>query len=78
MKLLVRNLSRSMTEEQLIELFEKFGAVEHCNIVMDEDTGESKGFGFIEMPSYDKARKAMFKLDGKLIEGKLIKIRQQN
>ncbi|WP_028112010.1 RNA recognition motif domain-containing protein [Ferrimonas kyonanensis] len=76
MKLLVRNLARTLTEAELKALFERFGDVSDCTLVMDEHSGESKGFGFVDMPSYDKARKAMFTLNGKLIERKPIKIRQ--
>ena len=50
MKLIVRNMSRKTTEEELKDLFESFGAVQSCAIVTDAETGASKGFGFIEMP----------------------------
>jgi len=50
MKILVRNLDRLTTEEELKALFQEFGAVQSCSLVIDRDSGESKGFGFIEMP----------------------------
>ena len=50
MKLLIRNLDRETTETALKELFQEFGTVQSCNLVMDKDSGASKGFGFIEMP----------------------------
>ncbi|MCK4704133.1 MAG: RNA-binding protein, partial [Gammaproteobacteria bacterium] len=43
MKLLIRNLARTTTEEELLTLFKAHGTVEFCNLVMDEKTGESKG-----------------------------------
>ena len=49
MKLLVRNLSRSTTEEEINVLFEKFGTVQSCDLVLDKATGSSKGFAFVEM-----------------------------
>ena len=47
MKLLIRNLASSTSEAELRELFEGYGSVQSCNLVMDKDTGKSKGFGFI-------------------------------
>jgi len=49
MKLLVRNLDRLTTEEELITIFKEFGEIEYCTVVMDPKSGSSKGFGFIEM-----------------------------
>ena len=48
MKLLVRNLDRLTTEEELEGIFSEFGEIEYCTIVMDPKSGSSKGFGFIE------------------------------
>lgn len=59
MKLLVRNLSRTTTEGEIRELFSEFGTVEECTLVMDQVTGKSKGFGFVEMPDKDEAMKAL-------------------
>jgi len=50
MKLLIRNLSRSTTEEELKALFEAYGRVQSCDLVLDKTTGDSKGFAFVEMP----------------------------
>ena len=50
MKLLIRNLARNTTEAELLAMFQQYGAVQSCNLVMDEKTKESKGFAFIEMP----------------------------
>ena len=51
MKLLVRNLDRKINLEQLHKLFEEFGTVQSCNIVIDKASGLSKGFAFVEMPN---------------------------
>lgn len=67
MKLLIRNLARSTTEEELLHLFEPFGTVQSCDLVMDKDTGESKGFGFIEMPKQGDGKAAMKSLMVKIL-----------
>mgnify|MGYP003388274038 CR=1 FL=1 len=59
MKLLVRNLSRSTTEQELRILFTAHGKVNECNLVLDQVTGKSKGFAFVEMPYEAEAKKAM-------------------
>jgi len=55
MKILIRNLDRATTEDELKDLFEGFGAVQSCNLVVDKDNGSSKGFGFVEMPKVGDA-----------------------
>jgi len=72
MKLIVRNIDRSITETLLQELFEPFGKVQYCNLILDKDTGLSKGFAFIEMPRTGEAKAAVKKLNGlELGAGKL-------
>ena len=51
MKPMIRNLARSTTEEELQVMFEAYGSVQSCSLVMDTNSGKSKGFGFIEMPN---------------------------
>ena len=63
-KIYVGNLPFSATSESLNEMFAKFGTVESAKIVMDRDTGRSKGFGFVEMSSADEAATAIEKLNG--------------
>ena len=65
MKLLIRNLSRTTTEAELQAMFEVHGTVQFCNLVIDNKTGESKGFGFIEMPKSGDAKVAMKILNGR-------------
>ncbi len=63
-KIYVGNLPFSATSESLNEMFSKFGTVDSAKIVMDRDTGRSKGFGFVEMSSGDEAAAAIEKLNG--------------
>ena len=76
MKLLVRNLDRSTTEEELKNLFLEFGAVQSCNLVMDRESGASKGFGFIEMPKSGEAKAAIKNLNDKAIGSNKIRVKK--
>lgn len=69
-KLFVGNLSYSATQEDLTELFGPFGKVVSVTIVMDRFTGQSKGFGFVEMGSGEEAEKAVQALNGKELKGR--------
>jgi|TARA_B110000908_G_C10021832_1_gene343251 RNA recognition motif-containing protein len=62
MKLLVRNLSRSTTEQELRILFSTHGSVTECNLVLDKETAKSKGFAFLEMPNESEAKLAIANL----------------
>jgi len=59
MKLLVRNLSRSTTEQELRILFSTHGTVTECSLVLDQVTAKSKGFGFVVMPDEAEAKTAL-------------------
>jgi RNA recognition motif-containing protein len=59
MKLLVRNLSRTTTEQEITQLFSAHGAVSECDLVLDKLTNKSKGFAFVEMPSEEEAKAAI-------------------
>ena len=76
MKLLIRNLARTTTEAELRALFEAHGTVQFCNLVMDEKTGESKGFGFVGMPKKGEARVAVKTLNGKEVAGSKIRVKK--
>lgn len=76
MKLLIRNLARTSTEAELRKLFEAYGTVQSCTIVMDKETGESKGFGFVEMPKSGEAKVAMKNLNGKEIDENKIRVKK--
>lgn len=75
MKLLVRNLDRSTTEADLKDLFETFGRVQSCTIILDAETGRSKGFGFIEMPKVGDAKAAVRNLNGVELDGAQIRVK---
>ncbi len=76
MKLLIRNLDRLTTEEELKRLFQEFGAVQSCNLVMDRESGGSKGFGFIEMPKPGDAKAAIKNLNGKAVGRNTIRVKK--
>jgi RNA recognition motif-containing protein len=76
MKLLIRNLARSTTEEELKILFGEHGTVQSCNLVLDKTTSESKGFAFVEMPKPGEARAAMKTLNGKNLANNKIRVKK--
>lgn len=76
MKLLIRNLDRQTTEDELKDLFKKFGAVQYCNMVLDRESGQSKGFAFIEMPKSGDAKAAMKNLNNKTIGSNKIRVKK--
>jgi len=75
MKLLIRNLDRLTTEEELKNMFQEFGEVQSCNLVMDRESGSSKGFGFIEMPKSGEAKAAIKNLNNKIIGNNKIRVK---
>ena len=74
MNIYVGNVSREATADDLREAFEAFGTVESTHIVKDRFTGESRGFGFIEMPSDDEARAAIDELNEKDFMGRPLNV----
>ena len=76
MKILVRNLARSTTETAVRELFEGFGRVQSCTLVMDTQSGGSKGFGFVEMPNPGEAKAAIKNLNAREIDGNRIRVKK--
>ncbi|MEJ2608653.1 MAG: RNA-binding protein [Candidatus Thiodiazotropha sp.] len=76
MKIIVRNLPRETTTEDLLPMFKAFGSVQSCNIVIDQATGKSKGFGFIEMPRVGEAKAAIKQLNNKELEGQKIRVKK--
>ncbi len=75
MKILVRNLERSITEAELLALFQTYGQVDSCVVVLDQTTGKSKGFGFVEMPHAREAIKAIKGLNTLKIKGFGIRVK---
>jgi RNA recognition motif-containing protein len=76
MNLYVGNLALNVSESELQQAFEPFGEVTSVKIIKDKYTGESKGFGFVEMPSGAEAQAAMNGLNGKEMKGLAIKVNQ--
>ena len=76
MKLLIRNLARSTTEAELQALFAAHGTVQFCNLVLDKESSGSKGFAFVEMPKAGEAKAAMKYLNGRVIDGKTIRVKK--
>ena len=76
MKLLVRNLARNTTEQELRALFAEHGTLQSCNLVMDKETGESKGFAFVEMPKVGDAKVAIKMLNGKEGDGSKMRVKK--
>jgi len=75
-KLLIRNLNRSTTEAELKTLFEAYGNVQFATVVLDKQTGISKGFGFVEMPKVGDAKAAIKNLNGKDVGGNKIRVKK--
>ena len=65
MNIYVGNLSHDVTEDDFRELFVSFGEVESATIIMDRYSGQSKGFGFVEMPNGNEAERAIQEPNGK-------------
>ena len=76
MKLLVRNLSREITEAELQSAFEAHGAVQSTSLVMDKKSGGSKGFAFVDMPKAGQAKAAMKHLNGSLLGDRKIRVKK--
>ena len=76
MNIYVGNLSYSVTDEELRELFVEFGEVASANVIMDKFSGQSKGFGFVEMPQQADAEAAIRALNEQDVKGRRIKVNQ--
>src|SRR5438128_4047692 len=75
-KLYVGNLAYGVTESTLTQLFEAHGTVQSAQVIMDRDTGRSKGFGFVEMGSDQEAQAAIAALNGKEVEGRALTVNE--
>ncbi|MFQ3208293.1 MAG: RNA recognition motif-containing protein [Glaciecola sp.] len=76
MKLIIRNLARSTTQESLNALFTEIGLVQSCSLVIDKATGKSKGFAFVEMPKIGEAKIAIGKLNNIELDGSKIRVKK--
>ena len=75
-KLYVGNLTYGVTDATLEQLFAAHGTVESARVVMDRDTGRSKGFGFVEMGSDQEAQAAIAALNGKEVDGRALTVNE--
>ena len=73
-KLYVGNLAYSMRDDDLADLFSAHGAVQSAKVMMDRDTGRSKGFGFVEMGSASEAQAAISALNGQAVQGRALAV----
>ncbi len=76
MKLMALNLPRSFDENALATLFKKFGNIKNCNIVIDDRTGKSKGFGFVEMALAHEGEVALKTLHGSKVGDNKIRVKK--
>jgi cold-inducible RNA-binding protein len=72
----VGNLSFGATEDAVRSMFESYGAVERVNLVTDRDTGQARGFGFVEMTNGAEADKAIAELNGRELDGRAINVNE--
>jgi len=76
MNIYVGNLSRDLTEAELREAFAAFGEVSSASIIKDKFSGETRGFGFVEMSNKDEADKAISSLNGKDLKGRTMTVNE--
>jgi RNA recognition motif-containing protein len=76
MNIYVGNLSYNMSESELRDAFGAFGEVSSAKILVDRETGRSRGFGFVEMPNQSEAETAIAQLNGKDLGGRALRINE--
>jgi RNA recognition motif-containing protein len=76
MNIYVGNLSYGVSDDNLREAFEAFGAVSSAKVITDKYSGRSKGFGFVEMENDAEANAAIEQLDGAEIDGRAVKVNE--
>ena len=76
MNIYVSNLSFKLQDEDLKQVFAGFGEVSSAKVIRDNQSGRSRGFGFVEMPSDDDARAAIEKLNGTEVDGRTIVVNE--
>ena len=74
MKIYVGNMPYSTSSEELQELFSRHGSVSDANVIMDRETGRSKGFGFVEMPNDAEAKEAIDALNSSQLSGRTLRV----
>ncbi len=76
MNIYVGNLPYDVNETQLQEIFSQYGQVQNASVIMDRETGRSRGFGFVEMPNSDEAKSAIEALHEKDFNGRPLKVNE--
>jgi RNA recognition motif-containing protein len=76
MNIYVGNLSHETADDDLRQAFEAFGQVESATVIKDRFSGESRGFGFVEMPSKTEAQKAIEEMNGKDVKGRAVSVNE--
>ena len=76
MNIYVGNLAFTTTDHDLRQLFEAYGVVDEIRVIIDRDTGRSKGFAFVEMPDSTTAKTAITGLQGKELEGRTLTVNE--
>jgi cold-inducible RNA-binding protein len=76
MNIYVGNLSYGMSENELRDAFSEYGEVSSVKILMDRETGRSRGFGFVEMPHQKEAEAAVAQLNGKDLDGRALRVNE--
>lgn len=76
MNIFVGNLNYAITEDDMREIFEEYGELSSVKLITDKFTGRSKGFGFVEMPDADEAKKAIEELNGAEVEGRTMVVNE--
>ena len=76
MNIYIGNLSHDVTDEDLRQAFESCGEIASANVIKDKFSGDSRGFGFVEMPSKNEAETAISDMDGKDLKGRSIKVNE--
>jgi RNA recognition motif-containing protein len=74
MNIFVSNLSFNVQDQDLRDFFAEYGEITSAKVILDRNTGRSRGFGFVEMSDDEAARKAIQELDGATVEGRAIRV----
>lgn len=75
MNIFIANLNFKIRKENLHDIFAEYGEITSAKIIIDRETGRSKGYGFVEMPNEEEGRKAVAELNGAEWEGKIITVK---
>ena len=76
MNIYVGNLSYSLSESELRDAFAAYGEVSSVKVLMDRETGRSRGFGFVEMPNQSEAETAVSEVNGKEVGGRALRVNE--